>query len=140
MNTISSAGNNYLDMVQKATKRNTLSSVSQAQQSGQPLDTEQVQQSNQQIKDTARETGVELYSLNIQKQTVETYTNANNNNTSTDNNTDDDSSNVYTFDASSANETVQTAQQRAVGVAVYQNLSNQAEQSEFVKPSVSTYA
>ena len=135
MNTVAGVGNNYLDMVQMATRRNTLVHVAQASQAGTPLDVALVQSSNQQLRENARETGVELYTQNLQMRAVETYTNGNSNNASTNNNTDDSSSGIYTFDASQVNETLQMAQRRAVGVAAYENLSNQAERPDFVRPA-----
>jgi len=53
--------NNYLDTVQLATMRNTLYQVTQASPAEQPLDYSQLQQSNQQLRQNSRETGVELY-------------------------------------------------------------------------------
>ena len=80
--------NNYLDMVQLATMRNTLYQVTQASPAEQPLDYSQLQQSNQQLRQNARETGVELYSQVLQKQMLETYANTSENTNSTNNTND----------------------------------------------------
>jgi len=69
MNTVNGTNSNtYLNLVQQATKRNTLTHVTDAKQSGQTVDVEQLQSSNQSLRDSARETGVTLYSQQLQKQ------------------------------------------------------------------------
>ncbi len=135
MNTLNGV-NNYLDMVQLATMRNTLYQVTQASPAEQPLDYSQLQQSNQQLRQNARETGVELYSQVLQKQMLETYANTSENTNST-NNTNDSSSSVYTFDAGNVNETLEMAQQRAFGVALYEHMST-SENTEFANTPTNT--
>ena len=136
-----SSSNTYLNLVQQATRRNTLTQVIDAKQSGNPVDVEQLQSSNQALRDTARETGVSLYSQQLQKQAVETYTNTSQN-TSYDTSSDDDknSSDVYTFDASTVNAASQTVQKRTLAVAAYinlaQNQNDQQNRSEFGNPFV----
>ncbi|WP_198262904.1 hypothetical protein [sulfur-oxidizing endosymbiont of Gigantopelta aegis] len=137
MNAISGTSSDYLNLVQGATRRNTVTQVVDAKQTGKPVDVEQLQASNQQIRDSARETGVALYSQSLQKQAVETYTKASENapsyTTGSDSSSDSssiysdtyssDNSNVYTFDAAAVNNGLQTVQKRALGVALYENLS-----------------
>lgn len=122
MNIINGSSQQYVDLVQQATRRNTVTQVVDAKQNGTRVDFEQVQSSNQQIRETARETGVELYSQSLTKQAFETYVNTSSNMASNSTNTDNNSSNVYTFDPKEVNDTLQSAQKRAVGVALYENL------------------
>ncbi len=71
MNAVGSVNNNqnFYDLVQQATRRNTLSHVVEATSSETPVDRDtwvgQVQQSNQELRDNARETGIELYALSM---------------------------------------------------------------------------
>jgi hypothetical protein len=131
---------NYLNVVQQTSKRNTLTQVADAKQSGNPVDAEQLQSSNKELRASARETSVTLFSQQLQKQAFETYANTSENNT---NNTDSDdeknSSDVYTFDASKANDTLQTVQQRTLAVAAYENQSegrsNTPDYPDLNKPS-----
>lgn len=125
MNVLGSTANTYLDMVHQATRRNTVTQVVEAKQSGSPVDVEQVQSSNQQLRNNARELGVELYSQNLKKQQFETYVNSapDNSNSSSE----DKSSSVYTFDAAQVNDTLQMAQRRMLGVELYENMKNQSQ-------------
>jgi len=120
---VGSTNNSYLNMVQQATRYNTLSTVAQARQSGATVDVEQLQTSNQQLRNDAREVGVQLYSQQLVKQQVETYSNTSSSN-------DDTSSSVYTFDAAAVNDNLQMAQKRSLGVQLYENLNTQ-EQPDF---------
>ncbi|GEM_PF-1824285 len=126
LTTTSLNNNTYLDLVQQATRRNTLQQVAEAQQSGQPLDVDTVKLSNQALRDSARETGVELYSQQLVKQQFETYAsasaNASDNSQASSNGSSESSSSVWTYDAANVNEALQTAQQRALGVSVYERL------------------
>lgn len=136
------SGGDYLNMVQRATRLNTVNEVANARQSGQAPDMEQLQASNQQVRDTARETGVALYSQNLAKQTVETYTktteqmNSSSATTTTSAASSSTTENgVYTFDSAAVNDALQTTQKRALGVALYENLNDQATQRpEFSRP------
>ncbi len=130
----STSGSDYLNMAQQATRLNTVNEVANARQSGQPVDTQQLQASNQQVKDTARETGVALYTQNLAKQTVETYTktseqmNSSTSTTSSSSSSSTTENSVYTFDSAAVNDALQTTQKRAAGVALYENLNTQAPQ------------
>lgn len=141
MNTINgTSGNNHQGIVQQATKRNTLTQVADAKQSGIPVDVEQIQSSNQELRNTARETGVALYSQQLQKKTFETYANVSNNNSSTTSSDENKSSNdIYNFDASKVNDALQTVQRRSFAVAAYENQdknqNNQPNQPELDTPS-----
>ena len=137
MNAVSGAGNDYLNMVQLATQRNTYTQVAEAKQSGKPVDVEQLQSSNQELRENARETGVALYTQSLQKQTFETYVNASEraSDSYSSNSDNDNSSDVYTFDAARVNDALQTAQKRSFGVALYENLGSQQERPELSNPS-----
>ena len=136
MDSVSALGsNNYVDMLQKATRRNTLQYVADARQSGEPVDVDSVRLSNQELRDSARETGVELYSQQLKKSQFETYVNASNNNSSESTNSDDNTNSVSTFDASQVNSLLQTAQRRTVGVAMYENLQESRDNAGGFNPS-----
>jgi hypothetical protein len=129
MNAISGSGSDYLNLVRRATRQNTVTQVADAKQTGNTVDVEQLQASNQQIRDSARETGVALYAQNLQKQSVETYAKTAENTPSyttgsSDSSSDNNGDKVYTFDAAAVNEGLQTVQNRARGVALYENLSD----------------
>ena len=136
-----SSANTYLNLVQQATKRNTLTQVADAKQSGQPVNVEQLQASNQALRDSARETGVTLYSQQLQKQAFETYANTSQNvSYDTRSNDENDSSEVYTLDASKVSDAAQTVQQRTLAVAAYEKLEesrggSQANRPDFNNPS-----
>ncbi|MCU7835908.1 MAG: hypothetical protein KZQ83_11745 [gamma proteobacterium symbiont of Taylorina sp.] len=146
MNSVSSVySSNYLDMVHQATRRNTLTQVVDAKQSGNSVDVEKLQQSNQELRDNARETGVELYSQKLTKQAFETYANAaqntpdySNTNSSSDSS---ESSSVYSFDAQQVNDMRQTAQKRAFAASYYDNQTSQPQPAEpdFATRPVSVY-
>ncbi|MCU7940593.1 MAG: hypothetical protein KZQ64_05500 [gamma proteobacterium symbiont of Bathyaustriella thionipta] len=59
MNTVDSSSNTYPGMLQQAARRKTVTQVVDAKQSGSPVNVEQVQLSNQQLRVDARELGVE---------------------------------------------------------------------------------
>ena len=133
----------YAQMVQRASHRNTLNHVAGAHQSGEQVNVEELQASNQALRDNARETGVALHTQSLHRQAFETYANttANNsyNNSSSDSNNNDNSNDVYTFDASSVNDALQTVQRRTLGVAAYENQleneNSQPDRPEFNNPS-----
>lgn len=128
MNSISGVGNNsYFDPVQKTTRRSTLNQIADAKQSGNPVDKEQIQSSNQDIRDSARETGVALYSQKIVKQSFETYANASSNNANSSADSDNTANDGYTFDPEKVNDAVQTAQKRALGISLYENQENKPD-------------
>lgn len=135
MNAVGSSTNTYFDMVQQATRRNTLNHVAEARQSGASVDVEQVKSSNQQLRENSRELGVELYSQNLKKQQFETYVNNSPDNSNTSS-SDDESNSVYTFDAARVNDNLQMVQKRTMGVALYENMNNQTQpQPEYSRAS-----
>ncbi|NOQ80432.1 MAG: hypothetical protein GQ546_13660 [Gammaproteobacteria bacterium] len=125
MNTIDSNSQAYVNLVQKSVHANSLNQVAEAKQAGDPVDVEQLHQSNQFIRDTARETGVELYSQQLKKQSFETYVESSQ---QLNEDEEENSSNdlVYTYNPQVVNDSLQTAQKRALGVSLYENLSQQA--------------
>ncbi len=126
MDSVNGVSANYGDYVQRAVKRNTLEQAADARQNGRPLDTGQLQSSNQQIRNDARETGVELYSQQMLKQSYQTYANTSTNGASGSNDGDADDNNrgVYSLNAENVNNTLQTARSRALGVAAYSRFSD----------------
>jgi len=132
MDVLAANNQSYWDMVHTATKRNTLVQASEAKQSGTPLNVEEVQQSNQQLKDSARETGTELYGLQLTKQAFETYARTTENQSNSSDDSSDDKQEVYSFDSKNVNEMSAMAQQRALGTALYSNFKEQAESTHRV--------
>lgn len=97
-----------------------------------------MKQSNQHIRDTARETAVELYSQQLKKQSFETYMESSqqlNEDEEEEKNSSNDS--VYTYDPQTVNDSLQTAQKRALGVSLYENISEQATNRSFQADSTS---
>ena len=136
MDSVSALGSHsYVDMLQKATRRNTLQYVADARQSGQAVDVDAVRLSNQALRDSARETGVELFSQQLKKSQFETYVNASNDNSSNTTNSDEKTGSVSTFDARQVNDLLQTAQRRSFGVALYENLQESRENGGGFNPS-----
>ena len=133
MSTVGSVSNNsYLDTVMQATKRNTVSQVLDAKQSGTPVDVKEVQSSNQELQANAKDVRVELYTREVKLNTLDTYTESAQNTPDYSNSSDDDDDyNVYTFDAGEVNDARSTAQERALKVAVYE----QEGQLERVEPN-----
>ena len=124
MASVNSVGSdNYLSTVLQATKRNTLTHLADAKQSGTPVDVTEVKASNQQLREDAKEVGATLYSRNVKLQTLETYTSSAQNapSYSNDNNSANTTSEVSSFDAAAVNDARQTAQERALKVALYEN-------------------
>jgi len=141
MTGISNVGSSYGNLVQKATRRNTLEQVAESKQSGTPVDKEQLQTSNQEIRDQARETGADLYALKVQKQSVETYVKTSNQNSSSSE-SDNNANAIYTPDPAKVNDAVQTVQKRNSVLALYDRMSSAgSEIQDGAKPTpISEYA
>lgn len=122
MNTISSNTSNYLKFTQKLVKRNSASEIIDAKQSGEPIDKQQLQESNQAIKDKSVDAGLAIYHTNIQKSMLDTYIQASNNTNNSTKNKTENSNEISSFDASAVNEARSTAQRRAVGISVYERV------------------
>lgn len=73
MNTINSSSSDYLAFTQKLVKRNTATEIIEAKQSGTPVDKDQIQQSNQEIKDKSLNASLTAYQANITKNNIDTY-------------------------------------------------------------------
>ena len=138
MNPVSSTNNNYVDLVQQATRRNTLEQANDSRKSGESIDVEKTQQSNQEIKDDARETGVELYTQQLVKNSFETYAETSQNNPySTSNDDSDDESeqpDIYTFDPQTVNDALGTAQKRTLATELYDNKGSQNQSNNPTQP------
>ena len=126
MQTINSSGADYINYTQKAIKRNTATEIIDAKQSGVPVNKEAIQESNQEIKDKSVQVGVSVYQNNIQQQNIDTYTQstqqakdqyANDSSEST-------STEINSFDAQAVNEARSTAQRRAVGISIYEQVQS----------------
>ena len=130
MSTISSTGNNnYLNTVMQATKRNTVSQVLDAKQSGTPVDVKEIQSSNQELQANAKDVRVELYTREVKLNTLDTYTEGTQQvNDMYSSGNDDDSDEIESFNASNVNDARSTAQERALKVAYYENMSEEASQ------------
>ncbi len=130
MSTVGSVSNNsYLDTVMQATKRNTVSQVLDAKQSGTPVDVKEVQSSNQELQANAKDVRVELYTREVKLNTLNTYTEgAQKANDMYSSGNGNDSSEIESFDASNVNDARSTAQERALKVAYYENMTEDASQ------------
>lgn len=132
MNTVSGvSSNSYLDTVMQATKRNTVSQVLDAKQSGTSVDVEKVKESNQQLQEKAKDVGVELYTRNLKMDTYETYTKGAQQASEmygSANDDNNDSNKIESFNASNVNDARSTVQERALKVAYYENISEDASQ------------
>ncbi len=129
MNTINSTASDYASFVQKAVKRNTAIEVIDAKQSGTPINKDELQASNQEIKDKAAQVGASVVQANMQKSTLDTYvqsTEKANETYSSESSTSSDQE-IYTFDAQAANEARSTAQKRAIGISVYEQIQSSKE-------------
>lgn len=126
MNAINSTSSSYVGLVQKAVTRNTAHQVIDAKQSGTPINKEDIQASNQEIKDKSVQAGLFVYQANIKKQNVDTYiqSTAQANEiygSDPDNSTDTE---MYSFDAQAVNEARSTVQKRAIGISVYEQVQS----------------
>ena len=126
MQAINSTGADYINYTQKAIKRNTATEVIDAKQSGVAIDKEAIQESNQEIKDKAVQASVSVYQSNLQKQTVDTYTQASQQAKDMYSNDSNESSSteINSFDAQAVNEARSTAQKRAIGISVYEQVQS----------------
>jgi hypothetical protein len=121
MNTINSSAADYIGYTQKLIKRNTATEIIEAKQSGTPVNKEQIQQSNQEIKDKSLDVGLAAYQANVTKNTIDTYIQSTEQ-TKNSNSSDNSDTEIYTFDAQEVNDARATAQKRAVGISIYENI------------------
>ena len=127
MYSINGTGNSYVDLVQTATRRNTITQIAEAKESGTAVDVEQIQSSNQEIRDNARSVGADIYYQQTQKQALDTYINVSsqyNNNSSSEKASAESNSDIYSYDAKKVNDAMQTAQKRAFAISVYDNIGS----------------
>lgn len=134
MTTINSGASDYIDVVQKAIKRNTMIEVIDAKQSGTPINKDDIQASNQVIKDKSVDVGIAVYQTNLQKQTLDTYVQISQESqdfytSSSQNDNKTNEQQVNSFDAQAVNDARSTVQKRAAGIAIYENI--QSGKSEF---------
>jgi hypothetical protein len=126
MNVNNSTSSNYVDLVQKAVTRNTVHQVMDAKQSGNPINKEDIKESNQEIKDKSVQAGLSAYQANIKKQTVDTYIQSTEKandlyGSDPDNSTDTE---INSFDAQAVNEARSTVHKRAIGISVYEQVQS----------------
>ena len=121
MNTINFSASDYVGFTQELVKRNTATEIIEAKQSGTPVDREQIQQSNQEIKDKSLHVGIAAYQANVTKNNIATYIQSTEqtNNSNASNNSDAE---IYTYDAKEVNDARSTVQKRAIGISVYENI------------------
>jgi hypothetical protein len=133
MTTINSSGSDYTNIVQTALKRNTAIEVINAKQSGTSVNKEEIQLSNQEIKDKSVNAGFAIYQAKLQKNTMDTYLQSSEQAKDIYSSSSSDSSNtpstpsstnpeIYTFDAQAVNEARSTVHKRAIGISVYENV------------------
>jgi hypothetical protein len=126
MQTISANSNDFLKHTQTAIKRNTAIEVIDAKQTGVPIDKVAIQESNQEIKDKAVQVGASVYQANIQKQSIDTYTQATQaakDMYATDS-SESTSTEINSFDAQAVNEARSTVHKRAIGISVYEQVQS----------------
>ena len=126
MQAINSSGVDYANLTQTAIKRNTAIEVIDAKQSGTPIDKDAIQESNQEIKDTAIQASSSAYKISIQKQTIDIYIQSTQqaNDMYDNDSSDSSSSEISSFDAQAVNEARSIVQKRAVGISVYEQVQS----------------
>lgn len=120
MNGVNNNTSTLVDVTSTLIKRNTAMEIAKAKQSGEPVDVEKIQQSNQEIKDQSKNVAVAAYHVNLTKNAIDTYVQASQNSSSA--NEGDSENDIYTFDAQEVNEVRAAAQRRAVGIDVYERI------------------
>ena len=124
MNTINTNASDYLGFTQKLVKRNTAIQLIDAKQSGDPINKQQLQESNQAIKDKSVDAGLAIYQTNIKKNTIDTYIQASDNANNSNSSSTQEPNEISLFDASAVNDARSTAQRRAVGISVYEQIQS----------------
>ena len=124
MNTINTNASDYLGFTQKLVKRNTAIQLIDAKQSGEPINKQQLQESNQAIKDKSVDAGLDIYQANIKKNTIDTYVQASDNANNSNSSSTQAPNEISSFDASTVNDALSTAQRRAVGISVYEQIQS----------------
>ena len=124
MNTINTNASDYLGFTQKLVKRNTAIQLIDAKQSGEPINKQQLQESNQAIKDKSVDAGLDIYQANIKKNTIDTYVQASDNANNSNSSSTPEPNEISSFDANAVNDARSTAQRRAVGISVYEQIQS----------------
>jgi len=126
MTTINSSASDYAGLVHKAVKRNTAIEVIDAKQSGTPINKDEIRASNQEIKDKSLDLGLNVYQANIKKNSLDTYVHSSEQAKEFYSTDSDDTNNteISSFDPQAANEARSTAQRRAVGIDIYENIQS----------------
>lgn len=126
MQTINSSGADLVNFTQKAIKRNTVIEVIDAKQSGEPINKEAIKESNQVIKDESLQVGASVYQANLQKQTIDTYTQVSQQakDMYSSESSETNSSEINSFDPQAVNDVRSTAQKRAIGISVYEQIQS----------------
>lgn len=124
MNTINTNASDYLGFTQKLVKRNTAIQLIDAKQSGDPINKQQLQESNQAIKDKSVDAGLAIYQTNIKKNTIDTYIQASDNANNSNSSSTPEPNEISSFDANAVNDARSTAQRRAVGISVYEQIQS----------------
>jgi hypothetical protein len=124
MNTINTNASDYLGFTQKLVKRNTAIQLIDAKQSGDPINKQQLQESNQAIKDKSVDAGLAIYQTNSKKNTIDTYIQASDNANNSNSSSTQEPNEISSFDASAVNDARSTAQRRAVGISVYEQIQS----------------
>lgn len=132
MTTINSTGSDYAGFVQKSIKRNTAIQVIDAKQSGDPINKDEIKESNQEIKDKSVQAGLSVYQANIKKQSVDTYIQSTEKAkdvyaSDVSNSTDPE---INSFDAQAVNEARATVHKRAIGISIYEQVQSTREDKQ----------
>jgi len=122
MNTINSSSSDLLGFTQKLVKRNTAIEIIEAKQSGTPVDKEQIQQSNQEIKDKSIDVGLATYQDNVTKSNIDIYIQSTEKAKNSSDSSDASDPDIYTYDAKEVNDARSTVQKRAIGISLYEDI------------------
>ena len=85
---------------------------------------QQLQESNQAIKDKSVDAGLAIYQTNSKKNTIDTYIQASDNANNSNSSSTQEPNEISSFDASAVNDARSTAQRRAVGISVYEQIQS----------------
>jgi len=122
MNSIQSNYLDYTSFTQKIVKRHIATEVIEAKQTGSPIDVEKIRESNQAIKEKSVDVALTVYQANVKKNNIDTYIQSTNTTNSSVNSSAESANDIYTFDAKEVNEVRSTAQKRAIGIAIYEQV------------------
>jgi hypothetical protein len=124
MNAISNNASSLINATNTLVKRNTTIEVIDAKQSGNAVDIEKIQQSNQEIKGKSKSVGIAAYQVSLTKSAIDTYAQSTENRNTSSTSSSENNNDIYTFDAQEVNDVRATVQKRAIGIAAYERVQS----------------